>query len=455
MFPEHPAVEDRLLTGRVNWATKNPPEDGTTNPGSLARSSSLSIFHYPFSISPYHPFTPSPFLLFSSSPLQLFVLQPSAEDQPPMRLMIMLLLVATTASVSAAKARIEKLPFGKTAEGIEVDAYLLTNASGAQVKIITYGARVVSIEVPDRRGVMGDVALGFDDLAGYVKDTAYIGAVVGRYGNRIALGKFALDGKLYTLAINNAPNHLHGGVKGFDRVVWTPKGSQVKGATRLQLTYVSKDGEESYPGNLTLTVIYTWTDRNELKMQYTATTDKATVLNPTNHAYFNLAGAAQGDILGHLMHINAVRFTPTTVSSIPTGELRSVKGTPMDFTKPTAIGARIDEQYEQLISGQGYDHNFILNKPAGQLGLAAEVYEPTTGRVLRVLTTEPGVQLYSGNFLNGATGKDGTTYPRRSGFCLEAQHYPDSPNQPAFPTTILRPGKRFSQTTIYQFSARE
>ncbi|MEO6392903.1 MAG: aldose epimerase family protein [Pyrinomonadaceae bacterium] len=375
-----------------------------------------------------------------------------------MRLMILfsfLMLFAAAISVNAATARIEKLPFGKTADGVEVDAYVLTNASGARVTITTYGARVVSIVVPDRLGVMGDVALGFENLAGYVEDTAYIGAVVGRYGNRIALGKFALDGKLYTLATNNAPNHLHGGIKGFDRVVWTPKSSQVNGATRLQLTFISKDGEEGYPGTLTLTVVYTWTDRNELKMQYTATTDKATVLNPTNHAYFNLAGAGQGDILGHVMRINALRFTPTTVSSIPTGQLRPVKGTPLDFNKPTAIGVRIGEPYEQLISGNGYDHNFVLNKPAGKLGLAAEVYEPTTGRVLRVLTTEPGVQFYSGNFLSGATGKDGATYPRRSGFCLEAQHYPDSPNQPTFPTTILRPGQRFSQTTIYEFSARK
>lgn len=373
-----------------------------------------------------------------------------------MRLMILLsLLLLIASTVSAAAARVEKRHFGKTAAGVDVDAYVLTNAGGASVTIITYGARVVSIRVPDREGVMGDVALGFDNLAGYVEDTAYIGAVVGRYGNRIALGKFALDGKLYTLATNNAPNHLHGGVKGFDRVVWTPKSSQVTGATRLQLTYISKDGEEGYPGTLTLTVVYTWTDRNELKMQYTATTDKATVLNPTNHAYFNLAGAGQGDILGHVMHINALRFTPTTVSSIPTGELRPVKGTPLDFNKPTAIGARIGEPYEQLISGQGYDHNFVLNKPAGKLGLAAEVYEPTTGRVLRVRTTEPGVQFYSGNFLSGAAGKDGTTYPRRSGFCLEAQHYPDSANQPSFPTTVLRPGQRFSQITIYEFSTQK
>ncbi|HEX9425835.1 MAG TPA: aldose epimerase family protein [Pyrinomonadaceae bacterium] len=368
----------------------------------------------------------------------------------------LILCVATALGVQAVpSAHVEKQPFGTTAGGIAVDVYTLTNTSGAKVKIITYGARVVSIEVPDRSGKLGDVSLGYDDLQGYEKDSSFLGAIVGRYGNRIALGRFTLDGKTYALATNNNGNHLHGGLRGFDKVVWTGKGSVVAGSARLKLAYLSKDQEEGYPGNLSVTVIYTLTNRNELRMDYSAQTDKATVLNLTNHAYFNLAGAGSGDILNHQIRINALRFTPTNETSIPTGELRSVKGTPLDFTSATEIGARIEEKYEQLISGAGYDHNFVLNKPAGKLGLAAEVYEPTSGRVLRVFTTEPGVQFYSGNFLSGAIGKQGLAYPRRSGFCLEAQHFPDSPNKPKFPTTVLRPGGRYTQTTIYQFSFRK
>lgn len=352
-------------------------------------------------------------------------------------------------------AQVEKHPFGTTAEGVAVDVYTLTNTSGAKVKIITYGARVVSIEVRDRDGKLGDVSLGYDDLQGYEKDSSYLGPVVGRYGNRIAKGRFTLDGQTYVLAQNNNGNHLHGGLRGFDKVVWTGKGSVVAGAARLRLTYLSKDQEEGYPGNLSVTVTYTWTNRHELKMDYSAQTDKATVLNLTNHAYFNLAGAGVGDILNHEMRINALRFTPTDETSIPSGELRGVKGTPLDFTTATPIGARIEANYEQIVSGAGYDHNFVLNKPVGKLGLAAEVYESTSGRVLRVYTTEPGVQFYSGNFLSGAIGKQGLAYPRRSGFCLETEHFPDSPNKPKFPSTLLRPGGRYTQTTIYQFSTRQ
>jgi len=353
-------------------------------------------------------------------------------------------------------AHVEKQPFGSTAEGVAVDIYTLTNTGGAKVKIITYGARVVSIEARDRAGKLGDVALGYDDIAGYEKDSSYLGAIVGRYGNRIAKGRFTLDGVTYTLATNNNGNHLHGGLRGFDKVVWTGKGSVGGGTARLKLTYLAKDQEEGYPGNLTVVVTYTWTNLNELRMDYSATTDKATVLNLTNHAYFNLAGAGHGDILKHYLRINALRFTPTNDTSIPLGELRPVKGTPLDFNKSTAIGARIEDKYEQIVSGSGYDHNFVLNKPAAsRLTLAAEAYDPASGRVLRVFTTEPGVQFYSGNFLSGATGKNGLTYPRRSGFCLETQHYPDSPNEPKFPTTVLRPGRRYTQTTIYQFSARK
>jgi aldose 1-epimerase len=364
--------------------------------------------------------------------------------------------VAAPLSVGAVpRAHVEKQPFGTTAAGVAVDIYSLTNTSGAKVKITTYGARVVSIEVPDRSGKLGDVALGYDDLPGYEKDSSFLGAIVGRYGNRIAKGHFTLDGVSYTLATNNNGNHLHGGLRGFDKVVWTGKGSVVAGAGRLRLTYLSKDQEEGYPGNLTVTVTYTWTNSNELKIDYSATTDKATVLNLTNHSYFNLAGAGNGDILNHDLRVNALRFTPTNDTAIPLGELRLVKGTPLDFTKATAIGARIEDKYEQIVSGSGYDHNFVLNKPAGKLGLAAEAYEAASGRVLRVYTTEPGVQFYSGNFLSGATGKQGQTYPRRSAFCLETQHYPDSPNEPKFPTTVLRPGGRYTQTTIYQFLVRK
>jgi aldose 1-epimerase len=369
---------------------------------------------------------------------------------------VLILCLATPLLVRAVpRSDVDKQPFGKTADGVSVDLYTLTNEQGAKVKIITYGARVVSIEVRDREGKLGDVALGYDDIAGYEKDSSYLGPIVGRYGNRIAKGRFTLDGVTYNLATNNNGNHLHGGLRGFDKVVWTGKGSVVAGAARLKLNYLSKDQEEGYPGNLSVTVIYTWTNRNELKIEYSAQSDKPTVLNLTNHAYFNLAGAGVGDILNHEMRINALRFTPTDATSIPTGELRSVKGTPLDFTTATAIGKRIEDRYEQLISGSGYDHNFVLNKPLGKLGLAAEVYESTSGRLLRVYTTEPGVQFYSGNFLNGAIGKQGLAYPRRSGFCLETQHFPDSPNKPKFPSTVLRPGGRYTQTTIYQFSVRK
>jgi len=353
------------------------------------------------------------------------------------------------------KAHVDKQSFGTTADGVAVDLYTLTNRHGAKVKIITYGARVVSIEAPDRTGKLADVVLGYDDIAAYEKDTSYQGAIVGRYGNRIAAGKFTLDGVTYSLATNNNGNHLHGGLKGFDKVVWIGKGSVVAGTARLRLTYLSKDQEEGYPGNLRLSVTYIWTNTNGLRMDYVATTDKATVLNVTNHAYFNLSGAGNGDILGTKLRINAARFTPTNDTSIPLGELRPVKGTPLDFTLATPIGARIEDKYEQIVSGNGYDHNFVLNKTAGALSLAAEAYESSSGRLLRIMTTEPGVQFYSGNFLNGATGKQSQTYPRRSGFCLETQHFPDSPNKPKFPTTVLRPGRRYTQTTIYQFSTRK
>ncbi|MEP6789113.1 MAG: aldose epimerase family protein, partial [Acidobacteriota bacterium] len=336
-----------------------------------------------------------------------------------------------------------------------VEIYSLTNSSGVEAKIITYGGAVVSLKVPDRHGKMGDVVLGFDSIADYERHTAFFGALIGRYGNRIAKGKFSLDGKEYSLATNNGVNHLHGGVKGFDKVVWTARPLANATGANLELTYLSRDGEEGYPGNLNVKVIYSLTENNELKIVYSATTDKATVVNLTHHSYFNLAGAGSGSILDHQLTLNADKFTPTDAGSIPTGELRSVKGTPFDFTKPAAIGSRINQPDEQLKFGSGYDHNYVLNKTGRGLTLAATAYEAKSGRVLEVFTTEPGIQLYTGNFLDGSVkGKSGQDYPKNSAFCLEAQHYPDSPNEAKFPSTVLKPGQKYSQTTIYKFSAR-
>lgn len=358
--------------------------------------------------------------------------------------------------MTEAQTRIKGRPFGKTADGTPVEIYTLTNAHGMEAQIMTYGGIVVSLKAPDRSGKMADVVLGYDTLDGYLKDNGpYMGALIGRYGNRIANGKFTLNGVEYTLAKNNGENHLHGGLKGFDKVVW--KGTPLRGGRGLRLTYLSKDGEEGYPGNLSVTVTYSLTNNNELRIDYAATTDKETVLNLTHHSYFNLAGAGMGDILGHEVFINADRFVPVADSgAIPTGELRNVKGTPMDFTKPMAIGARITQPDEQLNFGRGYDHTWVLNKTRARTpSLAARVYEAKSGRLMEVYTTEPGVQFYTGNFLDGTiTGKGGKVYNQRYGLCLEAQHYPDSPNQPKFPSTVLRPGQRYTQTTIYKFSAR-
>lgn len=369
--------------------------------------------------------------------------------------------VAVTLTIMAlamglmAKPRVSKKPFGKTGDGKSVEIFTLTNSKGAEAKIITYGGAVVSLKVPDKRGRLGDVVLGFDSVADYEKHTSFFGALIGRYGNRIAKRKFSLGGKDYTLAPNNNENHLHGGVKGYDKVVWTGRIWAAADGANLELTYKSKDGEEGYPGNLNIKVIYTLTENNELKVVYLATTDKTTVVNLTHHSYFNLAGAGNPSILDHKLTLFADRFTPTDAGSIPNGELRKVKGTPFDFTRSTAIGARIGQDDEQLKFGHGYDHNWVLNKTGKALTLAAKVYEPTSGRTMDVLTTEPGLQFYSGNFLDGLVkGKSGQDYPRRSGFCLEAQHFPDSPNEPKFPTTVLRPGQKYSQTTIYRFSVR-
>jgi len=354
---------------------------------------------------------------------------------------------------ASAKPRITKADFGKTKDGKAVEIYTLTNSRGSEARIITYGGTVVSLKVPDKQGKFGDVVLGFDSIADYEKHTAFFGALIGRYGNRIAKGKFTLDGRGYSLATNNGENHLHGGVKGFDKVVWTAKPSTDQNGANLELTYLSVAGEEGYPGNLNIKVVYTLTEDNKLKIVYSATTDKATVVNLTHHSYFNLAGA--GDILDHRLTLNADRFTPTDSGSIPTGVLANVKGTPFDFTNETAIGARIGQENEQLKFGHGYDHNWVLNRKGKGVELAARVYDPTSGRVMEVLTTEPGIQFYSGNFLDASVpGKGGKSYPLRSGFCLETQHFPDSPNRSNFPSTVLRPGQTYSQTTIYAFSVR-
>ena len=348
----------------------------------------------------------------------------------------------------------EKTSFGKTPDGQNVDLYTLTNQNGMQVAITNFGGIVVRIQTVDRQGKTDDVVLGYDSLDGYVNDTAYFGAVIGRYGNRIALGKFTLDGARYTLARNNGENSLHGGIKGFNKAVWQAREMAVEDGPSVELTYLSKDGEEGYPGNLSVKVLYTLTDRNELKIDYTATTDKKTVLNLTNHSYFNL-NPAGSDVLQHLLMIQADKFTPVDAGLIPTGELRSVAGTPFDFRKPTAIGARIEQEDEQLKVGKGYDHNFVLNRKGKGMELAARVVEPTTGRVLEVLTDEPGVQFYTGNFLDGTVrGKGGKAYRRRSAFCLETQHFPDSPNHPKFPSTELKPGEKYQTTTIYRFGAQ-
>ncbi|HEX8634235.1 MAG TPA: aldose epimerase family protein [Pyrinomonadaceae bacterium] len=345
-------------------------------------------------------------------------------------------------------------PFGE-ADGRPVSLYTLTNRRGATAQITNYGATVVSLKVPDRNGRFDDVVLGYDTLAGYRQSTFYVGSVIGRYANRIARGRFALQGKEYKLAVNNGENHLHGGLKGFDKAVWRARPVPTQSGASLELTYLSRDGEEGYPGNLSVRVLYTLTERNELRIDYSATTDRDTVVNLTNHAYFNLAGQGSGDILKHTLLINADRFIPADEKSIPIGELRPVAGTPFDFRRATAIGARIEQDDEQLKFGRGYDHTFVIDGRAGTLRRAATASEATTGRVMEVWTTEPGMQLYTGNYLESTmVGKGGRAYGQRHGFCLETQHFPDSPNRPTFPSTVLRRGGRFNSTTIYKFSAR-
>ena len=385
-----------------------------------------------------------------------------------MRIKILLPLLATvcvfTASVATAatKATVTMSAFGQTKSGEAVQLYTLTNRNGLSADIMTYGGTVVRLMTPDRNGQLADINLGFDNVADYENKSPYFGCLVGRYGNRIADGKFSLDGADYTLAVNNADEnvnaHLHGGDKGFDKVVWKAKPIIKDHDAGLILWHTSPDGDEGYPGTLQMKVTYLLTDNNELSIHYHATTDKATPLNLTNHMYFNLQGEGVGHINGHFLTLNADHYTPVTIGLIPTGEIAPVAGTPMHFTSPHTIGQRNTADHEQITFGGGYDHNWVLNKTYGEMSLAAEVYEPTTGRVMTVQTTEPGIQFYGGNFLevDGVVrvGKSGVTYQHRTGFCLETQHYPDSPNQPNFPSTTLRPGETYDTTTVYQFSSR-
>lgn len=343
--------------------------------------------------------------------------------------------------------------WGKGPEGRKVERFTLKNSKGMEASILTYGGIVQTLKTPDRNGNFADVALGFNSLDEYMKPNPYFGAIVGRYGNRIGKGRFKLNGKEYKLATNNGENHLHGGVNGFNKRVWD--GTEGAGKNVLELSYTSKDGEEGYPGALSVRVTYTLTEDNELKIDYSATTDKDTVVNLTNHSYFNLKGAGEGDILDHEVQINADKFTPVDKGLIPTGELKPVEGTPFDFRTPTKIGARVNEKDPQLGYGGGYDHNFVLNGAQGILSLAARVMEPSLGRVMEVHTTEPGLQFYIGNFLDGTlTGKDNKVYRKRYGFCMETQHFPDSPNKPQFPSVALRPDGTYRSTTVYRFSAK-
>ncbi|MEO8481502.1 MAG: aldose epimerase family protein [Acidobacteriota bacterium] len=382
---------------------------------------------------------------------------------PFTRILIALVLTAVTATAcrpapappppavepAMSKPTLTRENFGTMPTGEAVDLYTFKNGH-VEVRITNLGATITSIRTPDRNGQLGDIVLGFDDLQGYLGNTPFFGVVVGRYGNRIAKGQFSLDGHKYTLARNNGENHLHGGLAGFDKKVWTPRVLESDAGPSLQLSYLSKDGEEGYPGTLTATVIYTLTPKNELTIAYSATTDKKTVVNLTNHSYFNLSGT--GDILSHEVTIDADRFTPVDKGLIPTGELQPVAGTPFDFTKPTAVGARIEQKDEQIQFGNGYDHNWVLNHAPGAMGLAARVTDPSSGRVLEVSTTEPGVQFYTGNFLDGTvTGKGGRVYQKRNALCLETQHFPDSPNHPAFPTTVLERGQTYATRTTFAF----
>jgi aldose 1-epimerase len=377
------------------------------------------------------------------------------------------------------EASVSQEPFGQLPSGTPVTLFTLSNASGMEVRAMNYGGIILSLKVPDRDGVLGDIALGYDDLEGYLEETPYFGAIIGRYGNRIAKGRFELDGTEYTLAVNDGENHLHGGLVGFDKVVWDAEGFRSDEGVGILFSRTSPHGEEGYPGNLSVEVRYTLTEENTLIFDYRATTDAPTPVNLTQHTYFNLAGHDSGDVLGHRITINAHHFTPVDQGLIPTGELAPVAGTPFDFLSLQEIGSRIHQDDPQVALGGGYDHNFVLGQsgegplvrvdqegrtgwvaevPEGLESLtpAARVVEPTSGRIMELFTSEPGLQFYSGNFLDGTiTGKDGAVYHHRNGFCMETQHFPDSPNQSGFPSTILRPGEEYRSRTAYLFSVAE
>jgi aldose 1-epimerase len=364
---------------------------------------------------------------------------------------LLILPVILFLSTFAEAASVKSKTFGKTADGKEVTLYELVNANGLRVTVMDYGAILVDLEVPDRDGELADINLGFDELEPYIKRNPLFGAVVGRYANRIENAKFTIDGVEYKITKNAGKNHIHGGrEKRFDKVMWKGEEFQTADGAGVRLTYLSKDGDEGFPGNLNCTVTYTLTNKNELKINYRATTDKPTVVNMTNHAYFNLAGAGNGDVLGHEMMINADFYTLGDKALIPTGEILSIKNTPLDFTEPRTIGSRI----EQLTATRGYDHNYVLKNADGSLTLAARVYEPSSGRIMEVYTTEPGMQFYTANGMRNVQGKADKVYQNHYGFCLETQHFPDSPNKPHFPSPILRPGERYDTTTIFKFSTK-
>lgn len=365
---------------------------------------------------------------------------------------IVVILVGVFLTRPLEGAMVTEKVFGKNSKGEKVVLYTLSNAKGSKVCVMNYGATIVQIVVPDRTGKLADVALGFDDFEPYMTKSPYFGATVGRYANRIAHGRFSLDGKDYQLACNNGANALHGGIKGFDKQIWTAEILKSDEAT-VRFSLVSKDGEEGYPGNFKVSVTFTFNDENELAIRYEATTDKTTIVNLTNHSYFNLAGAGNGSVLGHEVKIHSDEYTPVDASLIPTGKLVTVENTPMDFRTETAIGKRIKEVGGKPV---GYDHNYVLNKGLlSDQATAAEVYEPKSGRTLKVLTDQPGIQFYTGNFLDGSfAGKGGAVYQQYAGFCLETQHYPDSPNQPNFPSVVLKPGETFKTSTTYVFGVR-
>ena len=368
----------------------------------------------------------------------------------------LLIFIFYTCSTNRENQMIEKKIFGKLDDGREVFLYTLKNNTGSKVQIINYGARVVSLTVPDRKGNFADIVTGFDSLKNYVNDNGYFGAIVGRYGNRIGKGKFQLDGNGYQLTTNDGENHLHGGKKGFFKALWNADPVESNLGPSLKLTLVSPDGDEGYPGTVTVSVTYTLTNNNELKIDYEGTTDKPTILNPTHHSYFNLSGDFSKTILNNELLIDADSTTPVDNELIPTGEIVPVENTPFDFRKPTAIGLHINDDNEQIKFGRGYDHNWVLNNyEKGVIRKVASLYDPNSGRFMEVLTDQPGLQFYSGNFLNGVVGKNKVAYQYRTSLCLETQHYPDSPNKPNFPSVTLNPGEIYKQTTIYKFSVKK